>query len=59
MFVSDRIVVVKLKWKPFNISIVIIYAPTVHKTEETEKYYCTFDNDRAQCKSREIAIIKG
>lgn len=37
--------VVKLKVKPFNISIVVVYAPTAQTTEEEiRKCYCTRDN---------------
>lgn len=34
--------------KPFNISIIIAYAPVVLSTEEEIKqFYCTLDNEKA------------
>ena len=41
--VSNRIALVKLKAKPFNINIIQVYAPTSASTEE-EEFYEGLDN---------------
>ena len=42
--VSDRVILVKLEGKPFDIGIIQIYAPTsAHDDEEVEKFYEDLD----------------
>lgn len=51
----DRSLVIKLWEKPFNIFFVVMYAQTAQSmAEEIQKFYCTMDNTKAQCKLREI-----
>ncbi|MCH9665805.1 MAG: hypothetical protein K0U41_08180 [Gammaproteobacteria bacterium] len=57
---SDRVLLVKLRGKPFNISLIVVYAPTSDSTdEESDKFYDTLDMAKAQCKSQEITIVMG
>lgn len=58
--ISERIVLVKLKGQPFNLSIIQVYAPTSeHTDEEIEAFYEDLEKARKQCKSQEIILIMG
>jgi hypothetical protein len=58
--VSDRIIMVKLKGKPFNINIIQIYAPTTeHDDDEVENFYNDIENVMKYTKSGEINIVMG
>ena len=58
--ISDRIMLVKLKGKPFDISIIQVYAPTADKSEEEhEQFYNDLEMAKSQCKSRDIVIVMG
>lgn len=57
---SDRVILVKLKGNPFNVSIIQVYAPTSDADdEEVEKFYETVDEAYCQCKSADIKILMG
>ncbi|MGX9987587.1 reverse transcriptase domain-containing protein [Soonwooa purpurea] len=57
---SERILIVKLRGTPFNIAIIVVYAPTAQSNdEEIDTFYTTLDNARAQLKSQEIIIVMG
>jgi len=57
---SDRVLLVKLQGRPFNLSIIIVYAPTSEsEEEEINKFYETVEKARSQCKSQEVIIIMG
>lgn len=48
---SERILGVKMKRKPFNIFIVVVHILTTENTEEeNDKFYCMIDGAKAQCK---------
>lgn len=48
----DRILLVKLKEEPFNIGIIVVYAPTAQgMEEEIDKFRRLLDNAKIQCKS--------
>ena len=58
--VSDRIALVKLKAKPFNINIIQIYAPTSASTEEElEEFYEELNKCKKECKGHEVNIAMG
>ena len=58
--ISDRVLLVKLKGHPFNISIIQAYAPTSASTEEDiEAFYETLEKAKEQCKSQDIIIMMG
>ena len=58
--ISDRVLLVKLKGHPFNISINQAYAPTSASTEEDiEAFYETLAKSKEQCKSQDIIIMMG
>ena len=51
---------VKLKGKPFDISIIQVYAPTADKSEEEhEQFYNDLEMAKSQCKSQDIVIVIG
>ena len=51
---------IRLQGKPFNISIIQVYAPTIDADEEEmEKFYDQINNVKAQCKSQDIVIVMG
>ena len=58
--VSDRVLVVKIKGKPFDINIVQVYAPTSERDEdEVDEFYDKVDEVLDQCKNHEITIVMG
>ena len=58
--VSDRVILAKLKGKPFDIGIIQIYAPTsAHDDEEVEKFYEDLDFAMKQLKSQDVKIVMG
>ena len=58
--VSDRIALVKLKFKPFNINIIQVYAPTsASAEEELEEIYEELDKCKKECKDYEVNIAMG
>ena len=58
--VSVRIIVLKLKGKYFNITIIQVYAPTSDSTdEEIETFYETLDIAKKQSGSQDVRIIMG
>ena len=57
---SDRILIVKIASKPFNILIVRVYAPTSTSPEdEIEKFYDDLDAAYKLCGSQEMKIVMG
>ena len=58
--VSERIALVKLKAKPFNINITQVYAPTSESTEqELEEFHEELEKCKKECKRRELNIVMG
>ena len=58
--VSDRVLMVKLRGSPFNISIVQVYAPTEdHSDQEIEIFYEQLNAARKQAGSQDIVIVMG
>ena len=58
--ISDRILLVKLKGHPFNISIIQVYAPTAEcDEEEINQFYNMIEMAKEHCKSQEVVIIMG
>ena len=57
---SDRIRIVKIASKPFNLVIVQVYAPTSTSPEdEIEKFYDDLDAAYKMCGSHEMKIVMG
>ena len=57
---SDRIALVKLEAKPFNINFIQIYTPPIAYTEEElEEFYEEIDKGRKECKSHEVNVVIG
>lgn len=58
--ISDRSILIKLEGKPFNISIIQIYAPTQdHGDEEVEAFYEEIEKAIKIVKSDEVLIVMG
>ena len=57
---SDRMILMKLQGKPFNVNIIQIYAPTLdHSDEETDQFYLNLQKLMQYTKTDEINIIMG
>lgn len=57
---SDRILLVKLKASPFNVNIIVVYAPTAEAEDiDIENLYNFLDEVYTYCKSTEITIVMG
>ena len=51
---------VKIQGNPFNITIIVVYAPTTGSTEEEiDAFYETLEEAKSQCKPNEVNIIIG
>ena len=58
--VSDRVLLVKIQGNLFNITIIVVYAPTTGSTEEEiDAFYKTLEEAKSQCKPNEVNIIIG
>ena len=58
--ISERVIMVKLEAKPFNINIIQVYAPTQdHNEEEIETFYQQIQNAMKYAKSDEIICVMG
>ena len=58
--VSSRVIVVKLKASPFNITVIQVYAPTTdHSEEEIDEFYEQLETAKRQAGSQDILMIMG
>ena len=58
--ISERVLVVKLQSKPFDMNIIQVYAPTADSDEEEiESFYDSIDKAMEQCKNHEVNILMG
>ena len=58
--VNERCLLLKLKGKPFNISIIQVYAPTTdHSEEELEEFYESVNSTIKEVKSTDVLIVMG
>ncbi|GFR73743.1 craniofacial development protein 2-like [Elysia marginata] len=56
--VNERILVVKLSGKPFDIYVIQIYAPTSeHSDDEIEKFYEKLDNVKGNLNTQDVKIV--
>ena len=57
---SDRIVLVRIHGKPFNLSIIKVYAPTSASSEEgIEDFYSNQGDAHKKCGNQDIVIVMG
>ncbi|XP_037783690.1 craniofacial development protein 2-like [Penaeus monodon] len=57
---SDRVMLIKLKGKQIDLSIIQVYAPTTASCEEEiDEFYDTLEKAKTQCKSTDVTIIIG
>ena len=57
---SERVLLLKLKGQPFNLSIIQVYAPVADSSDEDiEELYEQLDQALEQCKLQEIIIVMG
>ena len=58
--VSERVILVRLKGKPFDICIIQVYAPTSdHEEEEVEDFYENVMKAKEQCRPHDITVVMG
>ena len=58
--VSERVILVRLKGKPFDICIIQLYAPTSeYEEEQVEEFYRDVMKAKEQCKLHDITLIMG
>ena len=58
--ISDRVIMIKLAGKPFDLNVIQVYMPTTsHEEEEIDVVYEDIENLLAQTKTNEISIILG
>ena len=58
--ISERVIMLKLQAKPFNINIIQVYAPTLDcEDEEVEKLYQEINNGIKLTKSGELLCVMG
>ncbi|XP_037787797.1 craniofacial development protein 2-like [Penaeus monodon] len=57
---SDRVMLIKLKGKQIDLSIIQVYAPTTASgEEEIDEFYDTLEKTKKQCKSMDVTVIMG
>ena len=57
---SDRILLVRIHGKPFNLSIIQVYAPTSASSEEDiEDFYGDLEDAYKKCGNQDIVIVMG
>ena len=57
---SDRILLVRIHGKPFNLSIIQVYAPTsASSEEEIEDFYSDLEDAHKKCGNQDIVIDVG
>ena len=60
LVISERVIMIKLQRKPFNISIIQIYAPTQdHEDEEIELFYDEIQTAIKNVKADDILCVMG
>ena len=58
--VSPRVLLLKIRARPFDMAIIQVYAPTSdHSDEEVEEFYEELDKARKACKAQEVLIVMG
>ena len=58
--ISNRVISIRLKASPINITIIQIYAPTsTYNDEEIEQFYETVDNTIQESHKKNILIVQG
>ena len=58
--ISSRVISIRLKASPINITIIQIYAPTsTYNDEEIEQFYETVDNNIQESHKKDILIVQG
>ena len=56
----DRMILVKFRGKPFDISVTQVYTPTIDAdSDEKESFYEEVDGAISQCKSQDIVLVMG
>ena len=57
---SERVLLVRLKGKPFDVCIIQVYAPTCdHSNETVESFYEDVQKAMEQCKRHDVIIMMG
>ena len=57
---SERVIMLKLEGKPFNVVIIQVYAPTAdHNNEEVEEFYQQVSECLEEVKSTDVLVVMG
>jgi len=57
---SDRLMLVKLKSSPFNVNVIVAYAPTAAAEDhDISSFYASLQELHSSCKSNEVTIVMG
>ena len=57
---SDRVLLIKIAGKPYDLNIIQIYAPTsTSSDEDIEKFYGNLEQAKVQCRQQDTLIIMG
>ena len=58
--ISNRVMIVKIEGKPFNLAVIQAYAPTSdHSEEDIEQFYEDMEKAHQQVKSTDILVVMG
>ena len=58
--ISDRVLLIRLKGKPFDTCIIQVYAPTCdHSDEEVESFYNDVQKAMQHCKRHDVIFVMG
>ncbi|ESO11850.1 hypothetical protein HELRODRAFT_166921 [Helobdella robusta] len=57
--VSNRVLLVRIHAKPFNLPVIQVYAPTSESSEGLDAFYSDLDNALKTYKSQKIVIMMG
>ena len=58
--ISERVMMVKIEGKPFNLAVIQAYAPTAdHNEDEIEKFYEDLEKAHKQVNTTDILVVMG
>ena len=58
--ISERVLLVRIKGKPFDVCIIQVYAPTCdHSEEAVVEFYCDIMKAKQQCKPHDVTLVMG
>jgi hypothetical protein len=59
-YISDRVMTIRIKGKPLNVTVILLYAPTTDATkQDIEQFYATVQRVYDQVPNKDIVYIMG